>query len=175
MNSTNIIYEVGEYGPILLLVLSCLLLWKHKTWFKYYCIGIVANTMLNILLKAILLQPRPSVDIHQFELLKKHANDYFFQNGVPFQMLGMPSGHVQSSFFSTIFIYLSLRENKWLFVYLLSSLITCFQRVTFNFHTIYQVVVGSLVGSSFAFFMYSIAREKIKGPIRPKADDGAIH
>jgi membrane-associated phospholipid phosphatase len=168
-----ILYELGGYGPILLALLSWYLLWNRKTLFYYYTGGLILNSILNIGLKVLIQQPRPSVDAHQLELLKRHAKDYFYQNGIPFKLLGMPSGHVQSSIFSTVFIYLSLRENKWLVVYLLSALLTGYQRIIMNFHSLYQVIVGGMVGWSFAYFMYEFAREKIKGIIKKKPDDDA--
>jgi lysyl-tRNA synthetase class I len=42
-----------------------------------------------------------------------------------------------------------------------------------NFHSLYQVIVGGMVGWSFAYFMYEFAREKIKGIIKKKPDDDA--
>jgi membrane-associated phospholipid phosphatase len=169
----NILYEVGAYGPILLALLTWYLLWNRKTLFYYYTVGVVLNSILNIILKMLIQEPRPSVDAQQLELLKRHAHDYFFQNGIPFKLLGMPSGHVQSSIFSAVFIYLSLRENKWLIVYILSALLTAYQRIAMNFHSLYQVIVGGMVGWSFAYFFYTLAREKIKGIIRAKPDDNA--
>jgi len=34
-----------------------------------------------------------------------------------------------------------------------------------------QVIVGSVVGSVFAYIVYQLAREKIKGRIRERDDD----
>jgi membrane-associated phospholipid phosphatase len=83
----------------------------------------------------------------------------------------MPSGHAQSVFFSTIFIYLALKQKNILFLYIIISFIVCYQRVYYEYHTLSQVIVGSIVGSSFAYFVYYLVREKIKGKIREKPDD----
>jgi membrane-associated phospholipid phosphatase len=83
----------------------------------------------------------------------------------------MPSGHSQSSLFSTIFIFLSLRKLNLLGVYLVLSFITMAQRVAFNYHTILQVIVGSIVGGLFGYFMFYMAQNKIMGTIREKIDD----
>jgi len=83
----NILYEVGAYGPILLALLTWYLLWNRKTLFYYYTVGVVLNSILNIILKMLIQEPRPSVDAQQLELLKRHAHDYFFQNGIPFNCL----------------------------------------------------------------------------------------
>jgi membrane-associated phospholipid phosphatase len=83
----------------------------------------------------------------------------------------MPSGHAQASFFSAVFIFLSTKQYNLLYFYTLFSLLIIIQRVYFNYHTILQVVVGAIVGSAFAYFVYYLAREKIKGHITEKKDD----
>jgi membrane-associated phospholipid phosphatase len=45
------------------------------------------------------------------------------------------------------------------------------QRVVYNHHTIFQVIVGALVGAGFGYLVYFLAREKIKGRITEKVDD----
>jgi membrane-associated phospholipid phosphatase len=167
----NILYEFGEYGPFLLIILSWYLLWDNKNLFFYYTLGIFLNTILNIILKGIIQEPRPLFDTKKVNLMKTHANHYFFQNGIPFDIFGMPSGHAQACFFSTIFMYLSLKQNNILYIYIPLTLITCYQRVKLQYHYISQIIVGSIVGSAFAYFMYKLAREKIKGKIIGKIDD----
>jgi membrane-associated phospholipid phosphatase len=167
----SILFEFGEYGPILLTILSWYLLWNNKNMFFYYNVGLFANSITNIILKGIIQEPRPMYDNKKMYLLTNHAKNYFYQNGIPFNMFGMPSGHAQTSFFSTAFIYFALRHNNIFFLYLASSILTCYQRVSLDYHTIYQIIVGAIVGSSFARFVYQLAREKIKGIIKGKPDD----
>ena len=85
----------------------------------------------------------------------------------------MPSGHAQAAFFSTVFIYLSLRQNNLLFIYIPLTLLTCYQRIKFEYHSILQIIVGSIIGSIYSYFIYNLAREKIKGKIKEKPDDNA--
>jgi membrane-associated phospholipid phosphatase len=167
----DILYQFGEYGPIFLIILSVYLLRDHKNLNFYYRVGIFANSILNIVLKGIIQEPRPGFDNKKVKLASTHAKEYFFQNGIPFFIYGMPSGHAQSSFFSSIFIYSSLKNTNLLYFYLLVSLIICFQRVKFEYHTIIQLIVGAIIGSVFAYLVYQFAREKIKGKIREKPDD----
>ena len=167
----DILYEFGGYGPIILILLSWYVLWDYKNIFFYYNVGIIANAILNIILKGIIQQPRPMFDSKKVNLAKTHAKQYFFQNGIPFDIFGMPSGHAQMSFFTTIFVYLSLKHTNLLYLYLFISLIICYQRVKFDFHSIEQVVVGAIVGSVFGYIVYQLAREKIKGRIRERLDD----
>jgi membrane-associated phospholipid phosphatase len=167
----NILYEIGTYGPIILMFQSWYLLWDNNNLFFYYTLGIFLNAVLNTIFKGVIQEPRPMFDGKKLSLLKIHQKEYLFQNGIPFDIYGMPSGHAQSVLFSTLFIYLSLKQTNWLYVYLILSLITCYQRVKYDFHYISQVIVGSIIGSAFGYFMYNLARGKIKGIIIEKPDD----
>jgi len=167
----GILYELGGYGPILLIILSWYFLWEHKNLFFYFNVGLFANSILNLILKGIIQEPRPMFDSKKIKLMTTHASDYFFQNGISFDIYGMPSGHAQASFFITVFIYLSLKHTNLLYLCILFSLLICYQRVKFNFHSISQVIVGGIIGSGFAFIVYQFAREKIKGRIRERPDD----
>ena len=169
----SILYEFGKYGPILLIILSWYLLWNNKNLFFYYNIGIFTNAIINIIFKGIIQEPRPMFNNKKISLINAYTKDYFYQNGIPFDIFGMPSGHAQASFFSTIFIYLSLKQTNLMYIYLPLSLFTCYQRVKEQYHSISQVIVGSIVGAAFAYFIYGLSREKIKGKIREKPDDNA--
>ena len=167
----GILYELGSYGPILLIILSWYSLWEHKNLFFYFNVGLFANSILNLILKGIIQEPRPMFDSKKIKLLTTHASDYFFQNGILFDIYGMPSGHAQASFFITVFIYLSLKHTNLLYLCLLFSILICYLRVKFNFHSISQVIVGGIIGSGFAFIIYELARENIKARIRERTDD----
>jgi membrane-associated phospholipid phosphatase len=167
----DILYELGAYGPILLILLSWYLLWNHKNLFFYFNIGLFANGVLNLILKGLIQEPRPMFDGKRIKLITTYAKDYFFQNGIPFDIYGMPSGHAQMTFFMTCFMYLSLKHTNLLYFYLAFSLLICYQRVKYNYHSLTQIIVGAIVGISFAYFVYQFAREKIKGKIREKPDD----
>jgi len=163
--------QIGIYGPFILVIISMNLLWNHDNLFFYYVVGIFSNAILNLILKGIIQEPRPSEDIKQFNLALTHGKRFLFKDGIPHDIFGMPSGHAQSSFFSTIFIYLSLKKKNILYVYLIITLLTILQRIVYNYHTFLQVLVGSAVGSGFGYFVYKLAREKIKGHITEKRDD----
>ena len=167
----GILYELGSYGPILLVLLSWYLLFDQKNLFFYFNVGLITNTVLNVIFKGIIQEPRPMFDSKKIKLMASHAKDYFFQNGIPFDMYGMPSCHAQTAFFITIFLYLSLKHTNLLYLCIIFSLIICYQRVTFGFHSIAQVIVGSVIGSFIGYFIYQFAREKIKGRIREREDD----
>jgi len=167
----NILYELGAYGPVLLIILSWYLLWDNKNLFFYYTVGIFANAVLNLILKGIIQEPRPMFDDKKVRLLKTHGKDSFYQNGIPFDIFGMPSGHAQTSFFSTIFIYLVFKQTNLLYIYIPLTVLTCYQRVIFNYHSISQIILGGIFGLAFGYLVYKLAREKIKNRIREKPDD----
>jgi membrane-associated phospholipid phosphatase len=169
----DLLYEIGGYGPGILMFLSWYLLWDNQNLFFYYNIGTFANIILNVILKGLIQEPRPMFDSKKISLLKIHKKEYFFQNGIPFDIYGMPSGHAQGVFFSTIYIFLCLKQKKWLYIYLLISLLTCYQRVKYDYHYLSQVIVGSIIGASFGYFVYELALKKIKGLIKIKPDDFA--
>ena len=163
--------EFGTFGPIILIFLSMYLLWNHDNLFFYYIVGIFSDSILNLVLKGALQQPRPSEDIKQFNLALSHGKRFLFKDGIPHDIFGMPSGHSQSSLFSTVYIFMSLRKTNTLYIYLFISLITMSQRVVYNYHTVLQVIAGALVGGGFGYFVYYLAKEKIKGHITEKKDD----
>lgn len=167
----DILYELGGYGPIILILLSWYLLFDNKNLFFYFNIGLFFNSVLNTILKGLIQEPRPMFDSKKVKLMASHAKDYFFQNGIPFDIYGMPSGHAQAAFFITVFLYLSLKHTNLLYLCILFSLLICYQRVKFEFHSILQVIVGSIIGSVIGYIFYQLAREKIKGKIRERSDD----
>jgi membrane-associated phospholipid phosphatase len=169
----NIIYEIGTYGPGILFCYSLYLLWEKENLLAYYVIGNLLNAILNLILKGLFQQPRPSEDPKQFALALKHGKRFIFKNGIPHDIFGMPSGHAQSCFFSTAFVFLSIKKYNSLFIYLLISLVTIYQRVQYNYHTVWQVIIGAIIGILFGYYMYFILQQKLKGLIREKPDDDA--
>jgi membrane-associated phospholipid phosphatase len=167
----NILYEFGEFGPIILIFVSWYLLWNSHNLFFYYNVGIFINAVLNLILKGIIQEPRPIFDNKKVHLMKTNLKDLFYNDGIPFNIFGMPSGHAQTVFFITVFIYLSLKKKNIFYFFLLYSLFICYQRVKTEYHSLPQVIVGALVGSAFGYFMYQLAREKMKGLIKEKQDD----
>ena len=165
---------IGKYSPFILITFTLYLLRNLNNLFFYYAIGVFMNIIINLLLKSIILQPRPSVDTQLFNLAVKNGKNLIFKNGIiPYDICGMPSGHTQTAFFSTVFIYLSLKNKYITFIYLIISLITMYQRVINKKHTLVQVIVGSFVGALFAFIMFYFAKQNIKGIIKIKSDDNA--
>ena len=161
----------GNYSPLLLIFISFYLLRKKRNLFFYYTIGIFLNALLNLVLKGMIQMPRPSENIKEFNLALKNGSRFVFKNGIPHDIFGMPSGHTQSVMFSTIFIFLALKNYKILYLYLFISLVTMYQRIYYNYHTLLQVIVGAIVGFIFGYTMFYFCKKNIMGLIRVKKDD----
>ena len=166
------LYNIGEYGPFGLIIVSFFLLRNKENLVYYYTIGIVLNFILNVILKVSFQQPRPSDDVDKFNLAINKGRRHLF-NMVPFNIYGMPSGHSQSVVFSTVYVFLSLKNTNVLLFYLFIALITMWQRVNYNFHTPLQILVGCFVGGLFAHGIFKLAKSNIKGVIKAKPDDNA--
>jgi membrane-associated phospholipid phosphatase len=163
----------GAFAPLVLIAYSFFLLWNKHNLFFYYTIGVFMNSILNLILKGIIQEPRPIDDPKLFYLALKHGKHHIFKDYIPFNIFGMPSGHAQSSIFSTVFIYLSLGKINILVGYLIVSFITMIQRVVYKRHTILQVFVGAIVGGLFGYSVYYLAEQTAKGKIKEKPDDDA--
>jgi membrane-associated phospholipid phosphatase len=166
----NTLCKTGNWGPVITFGTSLYLLRDKGKLLYYYIVGLFANTIINILLKITIQEPRPGIDVDTFKLISKRP---LFKHGIP-DIFGMPSGHTQSIVFSTVYVFLSLKQGNVLFFYALASILTMWQRVECNYHTVLQVVVGSAVGCAFAYFVYTLARKNIMGLIRARPDDNAF-
>ena len=171
----TILDEIGEKGSLILMITSIFLLWSRQNQLIYCIIGTCANLLLNIFLKGIFQQPRPSdnTDAKKFQLALKNGNRFIFKNGMPYGIFGMPSGHVQACLFYTVFVFMCLRQYNILCVYLLISLLAAYQRVKHSHHTILQVFVGGIVGICVGYVTYLLTTNNIKGFIKKKPDDNA--
>jgi dolichyldiphosphatase len=149
----TIFKSVGDNGPYIMILASFVLLFSKPRMLFYFIVGIFLSFIVNMILKGIIKQPRPEFNTKAVNIAL-HTNTIRYILG--YDIYGMPSGHAQTSFFITTFIYLVTR-NLWVaFVFLLLSLIVMCQRVVYNEHTILQVFVGAIVGILFGFFVYHI-------------------
>ena len=164
----ELINHIGNSGSIILLLFSIILLYNKPTTLFFYCLGFLINSLLNIFLKLAIKQPRPSENERLFYL--KLNNGY----NIEFNKYGMPSGHAQSVLYSLVFIYFASNYNKKItLLYLLISLITCYQREEYMYHTIFQVFIGIIIGLLVGYLFYMLSKHKIKGIMKTKKDDDA--
>jgi membrane-associated phospholipid phosphatase len=172
---TKVFFYIGNNGPYILLIITIYLLWNKQNLLFYYLIGFFINVILNVVLKGFFKQPRPSDDPKLFKISLKTGNESIFKDKIPFNIYGMPSGHAQTTFYNTIFIWFALKNKNVFILYCLFSLFVIYQRIYFSYHTVIQVIAGSLIGGGFAYCVYLMAQKKIIGDlILKKDDDGPI-
>lgn len=179
------IQYIGVLGPYILLVLSGLYLWMNSsmTLLTYFAVGTLVNNLINYVFKTLFKQSRPTKDLTiengaiQFEF----GLDIDDKTGLPKRVgsdkYGMPSGHAQNVAFVLMFMYQVLSNYKsfwYLFIIFMISVITVVQRVAYYHHTIFQVVVGFILGSIMGHITYSLAKKRIRGNLVEKEDDGRI-
>ena len=149
---------VGEFGPVILMIFTIFLLIHKKVFLTYYFTGLIINTVLNIILKLLIRDPRPSDDTVQ----RLNIDQY-----------GMPSGHSQSVGFSTSYIYLTLHNPNIFILYVIVSMLTMYQRYTSHCHTISQIILGYIVGIGIGCWFMYMASIRIQGHLQSKEDDNA--
>jgi membrane-associated phospholipid phosphatase len=165
MSLQDIICVVGFSAPGILLVVSIFLLKKKTKYLKYFLAGYVLNSILNLLLKYIFKEPRPSNDWELFKIGITHCKRFGYDR------YGMPSGHAQHCGYVLAFMTLVL-NNPWVTcIYLIFTLICMYQRYLYENHNIKQVVVGLLIGLGSGYLMYEVATKKLIGNIKMRPDD----
>jgi hypothetical protein len=157
---------IGEYGPIILILTNIWLLFGKQHFLFYYVIFILISILINLFLKQLIKQPRPSIDLNTFNMTLKNNERFIKRDGVPYDIFGMPSGHTQSVIYSTIYNYLVFRNMKMTFWFVLISFITMFQRVAYNHHTVSQIVVGFIVGALLAYVAYYFPEKKLSSIVK---------
>lgn len=163
-------------GPVLLFVAANSLLWNHRVLWYCYQVGIFTSCVLNFILKGLFKYPRPSLSPNQFQFLLQSGQRFMYPPGwlLPQDAYGFPSGHAQSAMFSTVFVHLALKKRKTTLLFFLATIAIMLQRVIYNHHTLMQVLAGALVGGIFAYPVYLVAQQTLKGDMRLKPDDNAF-
>lgn len=169
MNPLYMLDLIGYYGPVILFISSIFLLYKKSNYLSSYIIGIILSCFSNLVLKEIIKQPRPKGSMHILNSTENNNHKRIFSSDI----YGMPSGHAQHVFYSTIFIYLVFKNTNITLLYLFISLLTLIQRVKYQNHYITQVIVGGIIGGLIAYYMYLYADKKIVGKLLAKKEDNA--
>jgi membrane-associated phospholipid phosphatase len=112
---------------------------------------LLVNKFINTLIKLIIKEPRPNggKNIMEFE-------DKFYKG---IEKYGMPSGHVQSCFFSLTYLYLVKKSPLILMIELFITSLTFYQRWKYRQHTVEQLIVGSTMGGCFAYLSYYVTKQ----------------
>ena len=134
---------IGYYGPIILFLITFYYLLDKRLYLLVFFIGSVTNMGLNEVLKLAIREPRPEGQIHFLDSNQLHGPHLY----------GMPSAHTQTCFFSTVYLYLVCGYPYIFILSLFICILTFYQRWKYNRHTIKQLLVGSLIGSFYAWLL----------------------
>lgn len=164
---TYLLHLLAYVGPIILITITTILLWKKETLLFYFILGATINIALNFFLKGVFKEPRPTGNQQIIQLAINNGKR------LGSQVYGMPSGHAQSAFYCAAFIFLSLKNWKITAFYVIFALLICYQRYIYKEHTLWQLFVGALVGLVMGFIAFKGAKKKQMGLLFSKPEDGA--
>ena len=137
----NILHQIGMYGVIFVNIYGIFSLWEKPTSLSIFVLFIIANEILNRLLKTTIREERPS------ELISDKTDSTYY---------GMPSGHAQHIFFSAMYLHLEQIEYaEWFW---LVGAITMYERVANNKHTLNQVLAGAMVGLGVGYLAHQLIK-----------------
>lgn len=145
----NPLLAIGFYGPIFLILINIYYLCDIYFWLCIYLLFVVINTFVNKGLKLLIKEPRPNNwnAFASFEILSGS------------EKYGMPSGHTQSAMFSVMFYYFMFDIDEVLYIMLLITAITSYQRYHNNNHSLLQILIGLCIGGIFAWAVYYFAKK----------------
>jgi membrane-associated phospholipid phosphatase len=152
----KILDAVGFFGPYIIFITNLFILWNRFIRYKdNYLYGYVffqfVNKFINKIVKSIIKEPRPKggKNIMDFE-------ENFYKGT---EQYGMPSGHLQSCFFSMTYVYLVKNSPSLLMMELFITSLTFYQRWKYNRHTVLQLLFGSLIGLLVGYVSFTIVKK----------------
>ena len=148
IQSCKIIDSIGHYGPAILFVITSYSLFERHIYLFVFVVGFILNSFMNLFLKQLFREPRPKDPLPFIDSNNLIGNNYY----------GLPSGHAQSVFFSLTFLYLTNNSIFMLYIMSCITVITIYQRWKYRRHTIKQLIIGSFVGSLFAWIIIYITK-----------------
>ena len=143
---------IGYQGPIITSSITFLSLLGKPIYLFMFIIGSFLNYSLNNEIKMMIKEPRPKNPL-------PFIDDQLIKGP---QIYGMPSGHAQSIIFSIVYLYLVRGSMFWLYVGLFLFIITLYQRWVSKRHSIQQLIIGSIVGSTFGYMSYICLKNMCK-------------
>lgn len=140
------VYAIGFFGEQIAFIMVCYSLLSTPGVPIYflivYLIINVFNKVGNEYLKDFLQETRP------FKPRKFLETDSFTHK----KSYGLPSGHTQGVGFSTMFSWLVTKSHG--VEYIILNAIVLYERYIFRNHTIFQLVMGLLIGVVLAYIVY---------------------
>lgn len=168
---SSLIKFTGDYSYLILYFSSLVLFWSKPNLYFYYNLGFFVCFLVNTVVKGIVQAPRPMDDPKKFALLIENGKPFFFKDGVPFNIFGMPSGHTQLNAFSVTFVALAGRNLRVTLVYVGLFILAIANRFIYLYHTPFQILVGGILGFFLGIYFFHMAEKGIMGKITEKIDD----
>ena len=140
--------HIGYFGPIILALMNVYYLFYRKTYLYAYIIFLFVNQYINKGIKYFVKEPRPQNQIPFLSKIDK----------IGVEKYGMPSGHAQSIFYSTTFLYLTTLSSYLLIISLFFCVITIYQRYVYRRHTLKQLGIGSLIGIIIGYTVFKFTK-----------------
>ncbi len=149
---SNIIDNLGFWGPLILITINGVYLWNRQRYVIIYLFFLVISSMTNSGLKQLIREPRPrnQIYLNKYDISEANISNHKF---------GMPSGHAQATGYSITFLYLVSKSHTMLMVTSFIGATTLYQRYVYNRHTIGQLIVGLFIGIGIA--LVSLNTEQI--------------
>ena len=158
---------IGLYAPIILIIISIFVLQNKTKYLQVYVIGVILNSILNVILKYAIKEPRPSKDSRILEMAIANGKRF------DYDVYGMPSGHAQNCAYNLAFVTLVLNNSFITGLYLVITAISMYQRYKYFNHTILQLIIVFGIGLLFGYLIYIVGNKWLKGNLTMKLDDYA--
>lgn len=141
------------------LILAGWLIKKYKIKSIAYLLGIgiaitITDQMISGFMKGFFERYRPSRD-PELDGLVHTVNDY--RGG----KYGFASSHSGNAFALAMFIYLSFREYKWIWLMFIWATVVAYSRVYLGVHYPGDILVGGIIGLLAAMGIYAIIQKVI--------------
>ena len=178
----NTIVYIVILMPIILFIMGMFYLYLHNkiTFLIFFIIGFIFNNLLNIGLKWLFQIERYG-----------NTHDVHFENTIMHKTLGkelsnissrfgLPSGHAQNCFYIITYLLLlqllfkNKRQNSNTIVsifFIVGTISSCVQRYVYGRHTIFQLIIGAIVGILFAIFIYLCCKKFMMTDLSGLTDD----
>jgi len=164
----KIVKEKEAYYPLIgdtiMFGLSLLLLRNKKYYLIFYLGGFLVNTILNMLVKVFIKEPKVNA--------LKHPLEIAVANGFPvsIEAFGMPSTFYQQYGYNIAYLWFVFQEPYTVAVYLVASIGLLYK---FTQHTMLQVGTGFVIGLIVGYLVYILASRYITGNIDGKPEEDA--
>jgi len=165
MEIHSILNYIGYYAPFILFGMSALLLRNMSTYLQLFISGFILNNIINIVLKLLIKEPRPTKD--------QKAIEIGVTNGarIGFDKFGMPSAHAQNCAYCLSYTFFTLYNPFVSWAFIILTILCSVQRYSNNNHSLFQIFIGLIVGFIVGYCVYLIGNTIVTGKIEPKKDD----